>query len=111
MNLTDFSNFLDEILNKVKATLDAKSADYSKADDKLFNFKLQARIDDITPVEALRGNWRKHLASIIQGLDELRLEGKIRPKEWFREKIIDSINYQILLLALLQDEYCDKSIF
>lgn len=104
MTLIDFSKFLTEIQNKVTAILDAKSADYSDTKDKLYNFKLQARIDGTTPVEALRGNLRKHLASVIQGLDEIQ-KGKVRPKEWFWEKTIDLINYYILLLALLEDEY------
>lgn len=107
MHLNEFAGFLDEIVDNIKEILSSKSADYSDTVDKLYNFKLQARIDSVTPIEALRGNWRKHLGSIIQGLDELQ-KGKVRSEQWWREKCVDSINYQILLLALLKEEYFDK---
>lgn len=103
MNPNEFSKFLDEILTRIKFTLDSKSADYSTTQDKLFNFKLQASIDGITPIEALRGNNLKHQASITQGLNELQ-QGKIRPLGWWLEKGIDHINYTILLLALIKEQ-------
>ena len=91
MNLEKFHYFLQVILEEIKQVLDSKSADYAAKGNKLANFELQARIDGITPIEALRGNWLKHRSSIIQGLDELEI-GKVRPEEWWKEKIIDSIN-------------------
>jgi len=105
MNMNEFDTFLcDEIIPKIQETLNIKSGDYSDAKDKLFNFKLQARIDGVTPVEALRGDMRKHIASIVQALDELK-EGNLRERKWFHEKVIDNINYLILLLALLEEQY------
>jgi len=96
-----FNEFLDkEILEKIKAVLSSKSADYSSVNDKLFNFKLSAKIESITPIEALRGMWLKHRTSIHQGLDELQ-ENKVRPWKWWHEKAIDDINYCILMLAML----------
>lgn len=103
MNLNDFDEFLcNEIFPAIQETLNIKSGDYSDQTDKLYNFKLQARMDGITPIEALEGNWRKHRSSLLQGLDELR-HGKARPYEWWLGKSIDSINYNILLLALLKE--------
>lgn len=102
MKHDDFNKFLDDIVSRIKSTLGAKSADYSTTDDKLYNFKLQARIDGITSMEALRGNWLKHRASICQGLDEL--PDKVRPWTWWVEKGIDDINYCILMLAMLCSE-------
>lgn len=96
-----FNEFLDkEILEKIKSVLSSKSADYSSGNDKLFNFKLSAEMEGITPMEALRGMWLKHRTSIRQGLDELQ-EDKVRPWEWWHEKAIDDINYCILMLAIL----------
>jgi len=109
MTLNDFDEFLcDEIFPKIQETLNIKSDDYSGDDDKLFNFKLQARIDGITPIEALRGNQLKHRASLCQGLDDLS-QGKIRPYAWWLEKTIDAINYDILLLALLKEFFKEFS--
>lgn len=100
MTHKDFDLFLEHILGKIQDVLGSKSADYSTGGDKLFNFKLAARIEGITPMEALRGMWLKHRASICQGLDELQ-EGKERPWLWWVEKTIDDINYGILMLAML----------
>jgi len=103
MKVDDFEIFLAGIIQKITGTLNSKSNDYSYNSDKLFNFQLQSKIDGITPIEALRGNHLKHRASICQGLDELQ-KGKMRPYKWWQEKIIDSINYHILLLALIKEQ-------
>jgi len=103
MKTDDFNIFLAEIIQKITNTLSSKSDDYSYDFDKLFNFKLQSRIDGITPIEALRGNALKHRASICQGLDELQ-KGKVRSWEWYLEKHIDNINYDILSLALIKEQ-------
>jgi len=101
-----FNKFLeDEIIKKIRGVLSSKSADYSDQifDDKLFNFKEAARIDNITPIESLRGMWLKHRASLSQGLDELMCEEEPRSFGWWMEKSIDNINYNILLLALIKE--------
>lgn len=103
MTHKEFDKFLEEVLGKIRDVLGSKSADYSSVDDKLFNFKLSAEIEGITPMEALRGMWLKHRTSIRQGLDELQ-EGKKRPWLWWIEKGIDDINYEILMLAMLNSE-------
>lgn len=101
MKHADFDRFLDELLRTIRITLNSRSSDYSAIDDKIFNFKLQGRIDGISSIEALRGNWLKHRASICQGLGELQQTGKPRPYNWWQEKCIDDINYTILMLAML----------
>lgn len=108
MKLTDFDEFLcDEIIPLIQDTLSSKSADYAGDNDKLFNFKQQGRIDNITPFDALRGNWLKHRASISQGLEELH-KGKVRSYDWWKEKCIDNINYTILLLAMVKEYFDGK---
>lgn len=104
MPLKEFSEFLTKELDAIRDILDSKSADYSTDADKLANFKLQARMDGISPIEALRGNWLKHRASLVQGLDELE-HGKVRPLEWWQEKLRDDRNYNILLHALILVSY------
>ena len=104
MNLKTFDQFLANRLADIQSILGKKSADYSDGDDKLFNFKLAASMEGITPIESLRGMHLKHRTSIRQGLDDLQ-HGKVRPWEWWVEKETDNINYSILLLALIYEEY------
>jgi len=102
MTIDKFDEFLEQVLMEVKRVLSSKSEDYSTHLDKLYNFKLAARIAGVSYEEALRGMQLKHQASIAQGLDELK-EGKVRELSWWEEKIIDNINYNILLLALRKE--------
>ena len=71
MNHINFDRLVEQETQRMKDVMCSKSADYSAADDKLFNFKLAAELDGISPIEALRGMWLKHRTSIRQGLDEL----------------------------------------
>lgn len=108
MNQTDFHDFLENQLADMRNVLDSKSADYSTGEDKLYNFKLAAKIDGISPIEALRGMLLKHSASIRQGLDELKDNKSPRTWDWWIEKGIDLINYHILLLALIKETYFEE---
>ena len=104
MNFKTFDELVEREIKRMKDVMCSKSADYSADDDKLFNFKLAAKLDGVSPIEALRGMWLKHRTSIRQGLDEL-IDGKCRPKEWWVEKLTDDRNYSILLQALLEEKY------
>ncbi len=106
MNHKDFDKLVERETTRMIDVMCSKSEDYAdnENDDKLFNFKLAAELDDISPIEALRGMWLKHRTSIRQGLDEL-MDGKCRPKEWWIEKLTDDRNYNILLQALLEEKY------
>jgi hypothetical protein len=104
MNHKDFDRLVVRETGRMKDVMCTKSADYSATDDKLFNFKLAAEVDGISPIEALRGMWLKHRTSLRQGLDEL-IGGKCRPEAWWIEKLTDDRNYSILLQALLTEKY------
>lgn len=103
MKHEDFDKFLEEeVIKRIRSVLSSKSADYSKGDDKLYNFKLAGEMDGDMPIQALRGMHLKHRASIRQGLDEIMTGEKPRPYDWWLEKIIDDINYDILMLGMLK---------
>ena len=104
MDFKTFDKLVERETKRMKDVMCSKSADYSADDDKLFNFKLAAKLDGISPIEALRGMWLKHRTSIRQGLDEL-IDGKCRSKMWWIEKLTDDRNYSILLQALLVEKY------
>ena len=107
MNHVDFDRLVEQETQRMKDVMCSKSTDYSAADDKLFNFKLAAEVDGVSPIEALRGMWLKHRTSIRQGLDEL-IDGKCRPEKWWIEKLTDDRNYSILLQGLLTEKYFTK---
>jgi len=109
MKHADFDKLVERETQRMKDVMCSKSEDYAADDDKLFNFKLAAELDGVSPIEALRGMWLKHRTSIRQGLDEL-MECKCRPKEWWIEKLTDDRNYNILLQALLEEKYFDVLI-
>ena len=105
MDIQTFDKFVERETQRMKDVMCSRSIDYADGTDKLFNFKLAAELDGISPVEALRGMWLKHRASIRQGLDEL-LDGKdCRPEVWWIEKLTDDRNYSMLLQALLEEKY------
>ena len=76
----------------------SKSKEYSTDEDKLHNFKVAAAIQNVTPIQALAGMMCKHTVSIYD-----MCQGGTYSDEMWDEKIGDSINYLLLLRALVQD--------
>ena len=98
-----FETILNETFDKIKSVLLAKAGEYAADSDRLHNFKRAAHLQGKTPVGALSGMMCKHTVSIydlINGYEEGRA---IEPNLW-DEKIIDNINYLILLRAVLREE-------
>jgi len=81
--------------------VNAKHKEYSRNDDKLYNFKRAGHILNITPEKALAGMLSKHLVSVLDIADESGMEN-IVPKK-LDEKISDAINYLVLLEALIKE--------
>ena len=105
VNIQTFDKLVERETKRMKDVMCSKSADYADGTDKLFNFKLAAKLDGISPIEALRGMWLKHRCSLRQALDEL-LDGKdCRPEVWWIEKLTDDRNYSMLLQGLLTEKY------
>ena len=77
-----------------------KNDEYSRNNDKLHNFKVAGRILNQTPEQALVGMWLKHLVSVFDIVDDLP---NLPPDETLNEKITDSINYLVLLEALIKE--------
>ena len=116
MVFSDFDRLVDYIVEqRIKKVMCAKSAEYSRGDDKLWNFKRAAEIDGITPEQALRGMDLKHRTSISDMLDTFNTIDTetatifSKPIEYSREvweeKLTDHINYTILLWGLLAERY------
>ena len=127
MNLDDFDKMVEQRIKLTKDVLMSKSAEYSTKEDKLHNFKRAAKVAGCSPEQALLGMYLKHLVSVLDMIEAVNLLDKeasgksVTPeevnkinktvkftKELIEEKIGDSINYHILLEALLKERFGDE---
>ena len=98
MRTKEFNDVLKYRIDKIKEVLAHKAKEYAK-EDRLHNFKQAGKIANMTPELALKGFLMKHLVSIFDMIDEVETV-EISRAMW-EEKIGDSINYLILLEALV----------
>jgi hypothetical protein len=98
----DVNTFDDIVRGQIKLSEDvllSKAAEYADDSDRLHNFRVAARLQDVTPEQALAGMMAKHSVSVY---DMVR-SGDDYPLEKWEEKIGDHINYLLLLKALVID--------
>ncbi len=106
MNNETFDKILKDRLDKIVAVLGSKGEEYSSEGDRLHNFKVAARIGvdaHATPEEALWGMLNKHLVSVMDIVAQCHEERC--SEEILNEKLGDTINYFILLEALLRERF------
>lgn len=97
----DFNEVIDTQLNYCKELLTKKGKEYdTDSDDRLHSFKVAAEMQHITPKQALAGMMAKHTVSIY----DMCAEGDHGIYKW-QEKITDSINYLLLLKAMVMEEF------
>lgn len=99
MTHKDFDVLLERRLGLTRSVLASKSAEYSSTEDKLHNFKAAASLQSITSLEALRGMMAKHIVSVM----DMIKAGKRVSQAYLDEKVGDTLNYLILLEALMHD--------
>ena len=102
MNVNDFNAIIENRIAWCRKTLCDKGDEYARDDDRLWNFKVAGRKNNVSPAEALMGMKVKHDVSIDDIVDGLAM-GIIPPKELVAEKIGDSINYLYLLEGLIEE--------
>lgn len=97
--------FNEVTINRIDKCLDTMlhKADEYATHDRLHNFKVAAVIQDCTPITALGGMMCKHTVSVYDLIKDHE-QGKHIPLELWDEKIGDSINYLLLLNALIIEE-------
>ncbi|MHA2068765.1 MAG: hypothetical protein ACXABY_30745 [Candidatus Thorarchaeota archaeon] len=103
-----FEEVFEKIVGMCRDLLVAKNAEYARGDDKLHNFKKAAAFTKSGLQEvALQGMMLKHTVSVYDMIDDMA-EGNYAPVEKWEEKIMDHINYLILLYAMvveLEDKF------
>lgn len=100
-----FNEVLETTIQKCVDTLGVKADEYA-TEDRLHNFKVAAEIQNCTPITALAGMMAKHTVSVYD-LIQKQEQGYVVSREMWDEKIGDSINYLILLSALVQERFDD----
>lgn len=101
MKPQDFDKIVNERCNKIKSVLASKAKEYARG-DRLHNFKRASSFMNKTPATVCWGFAMKHFTSVADIVDDVE-SGKIPTPELINEKIGDSINYLILLEAILSE--------
>lgn len=106
MNTKRFEEVINGRISKCLDVLCKKAGEYA-TEDRLHNFKVAAELQNCTPITALAGMMSKHTVSVYDLIRDYE-RGAFISKEMWDEKIGDSINYLLLLTALIEegDERC-----
>ena len=112
MNNDEFDKIVEQRKNKISEVLQKKSEEYSSDIDRLYNFKAAANLDypPETPEIALKGMLKKHLVSVIDIVNFTETNPDKITFQLIDEKIGDTINYLILLEALLFERLIKKTL-
>lgn len=98
MKTEQFNEIIHEQISRSLDILVVKAKEYA-TDDRLHNFKIAAALKAETPIQSLAGMMSKHTVSVY----DLCRTGSRDLNVW-NEKITDSINYLLLLRALVEEE-------
>ena len=101
MNSKRFEEIISKRIEKCLGVL-CKKADEYATEDRLHNFKVAAQLQNCTPLTALAGMMSKHTVSVYDLIRDYE-RGKNISGEMWDEKIGDSINYLLLLTALVDE--------
>lgn len=107
MTCEKFNEIVHEQMQRCETTLCKKAEEYA-TEDRLHNFKQAAGLQKCKPTTALAGMMCKHTISIYDMLRGLE-DGKTYPIELWNEKIGDSINYLLLLSAMIRENSADAT--
>lgn len=100
MTTEKFNEVVEAQLARIRNVLVKKQAEYNLDADRLSVFKHAAGLSKETPEQALYGFLLKHLISQADMIST----GEKYTKDLWLEKITDIMNYNILLLGLLEDD-------
>jgi len=101
MNNEQFESFLNAAIGICRETLEKKKEEYASDKDRFHNFITAGVIKGESPEKALWGMYVKHLVSVIDIVEKIE-RGEQVPSNYV-EKMIDSVNYNLLLWGLLED--------
>lgn len=106
MIINEFNDVVIQQMERCKSMLITKGNEYAPEAmsnveiDRLAHFKKAATLMRTTPKVALMGMLVKHYISIL----DMSMDDKDYPLEQWDEKITDSINYLLILRAIVEEE-------
>ena len=103
MKNEEFNTVVSDQIQRSTDTLVKKAKEYA-TEDRLHNFKVAAGIQHCTPIQALAGMMAKHTVSVYDMCES----GEEYDDAVWNVKITDSINYLLLLRALVEDTKLSK---
>lgn len=86
----------------------SKEKEYMRNGSRFHNFETAARLDNISPEQALSGMWNKQIVSVKDLINDLARTGEIPSIAYIYEKIGDVINYMLLLNGLIEQRRMNK---
>lgn len=93
----------EELFNECIATLKSKGADYASNTDSLANFKRNAERLGMTKYQVWLLYFTKHVDAIINSIKRDPTSPQVE-SEPLRGRILDDINYLVLLHCLLEED-------
>lgn len=106
MDAAVFNKIIEEQLALCSRILVRKASEYAPGNDRLYNFKEAAALQNITQAQALAGMMAKHVVSIF---DMIHQAEDFSMERW-DEKLTDNINYLLLLKAVVTEEKWQKPV-
>lgn len=103
MTTERFEAIFDAQVARCRQVLVEKAKEYA-TEDRLHNFRVAAALQGCTEMQALAGMMAKHTVSVY----DMAHDGKRHPRALWEEKITDSINYLLLLRAMVDELEVDK---
>lgn len=102
MDTKQFNKVVKDTLVHCESVLCKKATEYA-TEDRLHNFKSAAIVEQTTPIGALAGMMAKHTISVYD-MCKGSTKGVQYSSALWDEKITDSINYLLLLKALIAED-------
>ena len=104
MNRDELYKDIDGTIDQAKNLLNRKNTVYNdNEEDALASFKTASKLQHVTPPQALAGMMAKHTASVYD-----LIWADCTSMEVMDEKILDHINYLLLLRALYREHLDEK---
>ena len=103
MQAHDFNLVVNQTLENSRNLLLSKNDAYNPDEDKLHTFKQAGLFQEVQPTTALGGMLSKHLVALQGYINDSEGVDRAHSIEEWDEKILDVINYCVLLRALVID--------